>query len=61
MISPSQVIDPLSTGPDGVRVTPQLSVTTGGDGNTMFAYQSTTSDVGAMAGNGAYSIVTVCT
>jgi hypothetical protein len=28
---------PVSTGPVGVKVTPQLSVTTGGAGNTMFA------------------------
>jgi hypothetical protein len=35
--SPSHATDPVSTGPVGVSVTPQLSVTTGGAGNTIFA------------------------
>jgi hypothetical protein len=37
VISPSQATVPVSTGPVGVKVTPQLSVTTGGAGNTIFA------------------------
>jgi hypothetical protein len=34
---PSQTTVPVSIGPVGVSVTPQLSVTTGGGGNTIFA------------------------
>src|SRR5687767_16032137 len=51
---------PIS-GPVGVSVLPQLSVTVGGVGTTISAIQSTVALVGGIAGNGSNSTVTVCT
>src|SRR5687768_18602016 len=50
-----------TTGPVGVSVLPQLSVTVGGVGTTISAIQSTVALVGGIAGNGSNSTVTVCT
>src|SRR5688500_20039442 len=60
-MSPSQACGAETTGPVGVRVLPQLSVTAGGAGTTMSAIHSTVAVVGGIAGNGSNSIVTVCT
>ena len=48
-------------GPVGVSALPQLSLTNGGVGTTMAPAHATVALVGAMAGNGSYSIVAVCT
>src|SRR5688572_33004456 len=60
-MSPSQVGGVETTGPVGVSVLPQLSVTVGGVGTTISAIQSTVALVGGIAGNGSNSTVTVCT
>src|SRR5687767_15901022 len=60
-MSPSQVGGVETTGPVGVSVFPQLSVTVGGVGTTISAIQSTVALVGGIAGNGSNSTVTVCT
>src|SRR5688572_33421030 len=60
-MSPSQVGGVETTGPVGVSVFPQLSVTVGGVGTTISAIQSTVSLVGGIAVNGSNSTVTVCT
>src|SRR5687768_18547073 len=57
----SQVGGVETTGPVGVSVLPQLSVTVGGVGTTISAIQSTVALVGGIAGNGSNSTVTVCT
>jgi hypothetical protein len=46
-------------GPVGTSVTPQLSVTGGGDGTTIVPIQLAVALVGGMAGKGRYSIVYV--
>src|SRR5687767_15982737 len=60
-MSPSQVGGVETTGPVGVSVLPQLSVTVGGVGTTISAIQSTVALVGGIAVNGSNSTVTVCT
>ena len=47
------------TGPVGVSAFPQLSFTTGGVGTTIALTHAAVALVGAMGGNGLYSIVTV--
>ena len=58
---PSHVGGGETTGPVGVIGFPQLSLTNGGVGTTMAPVQLAVALVGAMAGNGSVSIVTVCT
>src|SRR5688500_20083987 len=59
-MSPSQVGGVETTGPVGVSVLPQLSVTVGGVGTTISAIQSTVALVGGIAGNGSDSTTTLC-
>ena len=57
MISPSQVA--VTTGPVGVSVTPQLSVTVGGVGKTIFSDNNQRCLLEVLQGMDRYSIVTV--
>ena len=50
----------LTTGPVGISTVPQLSVTTGRVGITIFAAQATVALVGVIAAKGSLSMVTVC-
>ena len=56
---PSHVGGLDMVGPVGVKVFPQLSITTGGVGITTALTHAAVADVGGMAGNGLYSMVTV--
>ncbi len=58
-MGPSHAGGDEMTGPVGVSVLPQLSVTGGGDGTTMVPTQLAVALVGGIAGNGRYSIVYV--